>query len=263
MKILLTNDDGFDAPGINVLRERLIDDGHEVYVMAPAANQSGKSHSINISGKMKVKEIDENFYACAGSPADCVMTAIHGRVFERADLILSGINRGPNLGLDILYSGTCGAARQGVLMGIPSAALSVMFDGDEIFGSESDGDYEAMADFAAKNLKALVSLCSVADGVKMPKERCVFANVNGMAQSAPYKGARFAGVSFREYVGDKVEFENSGDGVFERIFSGGKVISGAREYSDYQACIEGFAAVTRVYAEPTAAGALDAIEFKV
>jgi len=263
VKILLTNDDGYNALGINVLRERLMDDGHEVFVMAPAANQSGKSHSINIFGKMKVKELDENFYACAGSPADCVMTAILGKIFERPDMVLSGINRGPNLGLDILYSGTCGAARQSVLMGIPSAALSVMWQDDEIIGSESDGDYEAMADFAAKNLGALKKLSFVSAGGKMQKERCVFVNVNGMAQSRPYKGGRFAGVSFREYVGDKVTLEETEDGFWERSFSGGRVNSVSREYSDYEACVQGYAAVTRLCAEPTAAPALDGIAFKV
>ncbi|MCR5045908.1 MAG: 5'/3'-nucleotidase SurE [Treponema sp.] len=259
----MTNDDGFDALGINVLRERLLDDNHEVYVMAPATNQSGTSQSISMGSGMKVREIDENLYACAGSPADCVMTAIHGKVFERPDMILSGINRGPNLGLDILYSGTCGAARQGVLLGIPSAALSVMFENDELYGSESDSDYEAMADFAAKNLKALKSLACVANGCRMPEERCVFANVNGMAQSRPYKGGKYAGVSFREYVNDKVSFKELGSGLYERIFTGGKVHSSSREYSDYDACVEGYAAVSRIFAEPTAALAIDGIEFKV
>lgn len=263
MKILLTNDDGFDAPGINVLRERLLDDGHEIYVMAPATNQSGTSQSIHIGAGVKVQALDENFYSCAGSPADCVMTAIHGKVFERPDLILSGINRGPNLGLDILYSGTCGAARQGVLMGIPSAALSVMWPDDEIFGSESDGDYEAMADFAAKNLNVLKKLSCVARGNLMPKDRCVFPNVNGMAQSGRYKGGKFAGVSFREYIGDKVTLNELESGLYERVFSGGRVHSASREYSDYDACVEGYAAVTRVYAEPSAAPTLDGIEFKV
>lgn len=263
MKILLTNDDGYDALGINVLRERLLYDNHTVYVMAPATNQSGTSQSIHMGGGMKVREIDENFFACAGSPADCVMTAIHGRVFERPDMLLSGINRGPNLGLDILYSGTCGAARQGVLLGIPSVALSVMWPGDEIVGSEDEGDYYAMADFAAKNLKALSSLSQVANGCLMPNERCVFPNVNGMAQSEPYKGAKFAAVSFREYTGDKVALKDLGDGLYERTFTGGKVHSAARDYSDYDACVEGYAAVTRLYAEPSAACALDGIEFKV
>ena len=263
MKILLTNDDGFDAPGINVLRERLLYDDHTVYVMAPASNQSGTSQSIHMGGGMKVREIDENFYTCAGSPADCVLTAIHGKFFERPDILLSGINRGPNLGLDILYFGTCGAARQAVLMGIPSAALSVMWPGDEIVASEDESDYYAMADFAAKNLKALAALANVAKKGLMPKEKCVFPNVNGMAQSKPYKGAKFAGVSFREYLGDKVVLKNLGGGQYERSFTGGRVHSAAREYSDYEACVEGYAAVSRLYAEPSAAPTLDGIEFKV
>ena len=236
MKILLTNDDGFDAPGINVLRERLLYDDHTVYVMAPASNQS---------------------------PADCVLTAIHGKFFERPDILLSGINRGPNLGLDILYSGTCGAARQAVLMGIPSAALSVMWPGDEIVASEDESDYYAMADFAAKNLKALAALANVAKDGLMPKEKCVFPNVNGMAQSKSYKGAKFAAVSFREYMEDKVTLKELEPGLYDRTFSGGRVNSVSREYSDYEACVQGYAAVTRLYAEPSAAPALDGIAFKV
>ena len=263
MKILLTNDDGFDAPGINVLRERLLDDNHTVCVMAPASNQSGTSQSIHLGAGMEVREIDENFFTCAGSPADCVMTAIHGKLFDKPDILLSGINRGPNLGLDILYSGTCGAARQAVLMGIPSAALSVMWPGDEFFGSEDENEYYAMADFAAKNLEVLKSLAVTAKGGLMPKERCVFTNVNGMAQSRRYKGAKFAGVSFREYIEDKVVLKDLGGGRFDRNFSGGKVQSRGRCYCDYEACVEGYAAVSRLYAEPSAAPTLDGIEFKV
>lgn len=263
MKILLTNDDGWDAPGINVLRERLLDDDHTVYVMAPATNQSGTSQSIHLGSGIKVRELDEGVWTCAGSPADCVMTAILGGIFERPDILLSGINRGPNLGLDILYSGTCGAARQAVLMGIPSAALSVMWPGDEIVGSEDEDDYYAMADFAAKNLKALAALANVAKSGLMPKEKCVFPNVNGMAQSKPYKGAKFAGVSFREYMSDKVTLKELEPGLYDRTFTGGKVHSAARAYSDYDACVEGYAAVTRLFAEPSAAPTLDGIEFKV
>ena len=263
MKILLTNDDGYDAPGINVLRERLLDDNHQVYMMAPASNQSGTSQSIHMGRGIKARQLDEDVWTLEGSPADCVMSAIHSGVFEKPDLILSGINRGPNIGLDILYSGTCGAARQGVLMGIPSVALSVMWPGDEFFGSENENDYNAMADFAAKNLKAFLKLAIVAPGGKMPKDRCAFVNVNGMAQEKAYKGARFCGVSFREYLNDKVTFKELESGVFERIFSGGNPHSVSREYSDYEACVQGYAAVTRVCAEPTAAPTLDGIEFKV
>ncbi len=265
MRLLLTNDDGFDAPGINVLRKRLLEDGHEVFVMAPASNQSGTSQSIHISGAIQVKKISDNIFSCAGSPADCVMTAIHAGVFGRPDLMLSGINRGPNLGLDILYSGTCGAARQGVLMGIPSAALSVMKKEGEIFegDGDSESDYFAMADFAAKNLDALKSLARVSDGCRMPEEICVFPNVNGLAQTEPYKGAGFAGVAFREYIGDKLTLNEKGAGLYERIFTSGKARTVSRGYSDYEACVEGYAAITRIYAEPAAAPILDGIKFTV
>lgn len=266
MRILLVNDDGYKADGINVLRERLLQDGHEVFVMAPSSNRSGASQSINILSAVEVRKISDEIYSCSGSPADCVMTVLKSDIFPRPDIVLSGINHGANIGLDILYSGTCGAARQAVLEGIPSAALSVMImkDAGEVYWENSCAlEYGAMADFAAKNLDNIRRMCVPALGQRMPKERCVFVNINGVARKEPYLGAEFCGIAFREYVNDSVELLQKTDGIFDRKFIGGTSEAKGREYSDWDAAAKGYAAVSRVYAEPGSAGPLDGISFLV
>ena len=144
MKILLTNDDGINSPGIRLLAKSLRDAGHRVFLVAPDSNRSGCSHSILfLNSPLKLSEIEQDTWSCSGTPADCVITALLGGIpeinistesaalnMERApDLILSGINAGANLGTDIIYSGTAAAARQGSFFKIPSVALSLV-DGE-------------------------------------------------------------------------------------------------------------------------------------
>lgn len=263
MNVLLTNDDGFSAPGINALKKRLLLDGHNVMVFAPSENRSGASHCINLGCGVEVKKINENEYTCSGTPADCVMAALKSGVFPKIDLVLSGINQGPNIGLDIVYSGTCGAARQAVFMGTPAAALSVMVEehDGEPFAPVEQYSYSAMADFAAKNLDNFSKMCVVADGMSMPERPCCFVNVNAHSQEEPYTSARFCGISFREYANDKITLVPKADGLFERAFSGGKVISSSRKFSDYDALCEGSVSVTRVLAEQLDAGEMSSIVF--
>lgn len=263
MNLLLTNDDGFSAPGINALKKRLLLDGHNVMVFAPSANRSGASHCINLGSGVEVRKISESEYTCSGTPADCVMAALKSGVFSKIDLVLSGINQGPNIGLDIVYSGTCGAARQAVFMGVPAVALSVMVEehDGEPFTPPEKYSYSAMADFAAKNLDNFSEMCVVARGMSMPETPCCFVNVNGLSQEEPYKSARFSGISFREYVNDRITLLPKAEGIFERKFSGGKVISSSRKFSDYDALQEGSVAVTRVVAEQMDAGEMSSIIF--
>ena len=263
MNLLLTNDDGFSAPGINALKKRLLLDGHNVMVFAPSANRSGASHCINLGSGVEVRKISESEYTCSGTPADCVMAALKSGVFSKIDLVLSGINQGPNIGLDIVYSGTCGAARQAVFMGVPAVALSVMVEehDGEPFTPPEKYSYSAMADFAAKNLDNFSEMCVVARGMSMPETPCCFVNVNGFSQEEPYKSARFSGISFREYVNDRITLLPKAEGIFERKFSGGKVISSSRKFSDYDALQEGSVAVTRVIAEQMDAGEMSSIIF--
>lgn len=128
MRILLTNDDGVHAPGIlalhNVLKEK-----HDVTVMAPLQERSTTGHTLTLDHPLRVVEIAPNIYGCSGYPADCALMGIgHLMKERRPDVVISGINRGANLGQDVYYSGTVAAAREATFRGIPSIAVSLVVD---------------------------------------------------------------------------------------------------------------------------------------
>ncbi len=126
MRILITNDDGVTSPGILELA-RALSKKHEVVIVAPESERSASGHAITIHFPIWVKEVDMDdrfkVYATTGTPADCVKLGIDV-LFKDPDLVLSGINRGPNLGSDLIYSGTVSGALEGSLYGIPSIAVS-------------------------------------------------------------------------------------------------------------------------------------------
>lgn len=128
MRILVTNDDGIDAPGLHALRliaDELAGPDGEVWVSAPETNQSGAGHSLSLNEPLRMREIAERVYAVRGTPTDSViMGARHVLKDRRPDLVLSGINRGANLAEDVTYSGTIAGALEGTQLGIPSIALS-------------------------------------------------------------------------------------------------------------------------------------------
>jgi 5'-nucleotidase len=130
MRILVTNDDGISAPGLVALEAIASELSDDVWVVAPAEEQSGAGHSLTLSKPVRLREIEPRRYAVQGTPTDCVMLAL-GAVLpdHKPDLILSGVNRGGNLAEDVTYSGTVSAAMEGCLAGIRSIALSqVMAD---------------------------------------------------------------------------------------------------------------------------------------
>ncbi|MBW1852435.1 MAG: 5'/3'-nucleotidase SurE [Deltaproteobacteria bacterium] len=128
MKILLTNDDGIYAPGLFALYEALITD-YEVHVVAPESEMSAVGHAITLTLPLRVQEVKRNGsffgYAITGTPADCVKIAVQELLEEPPDIILSGINLGANVGVNILYSGTVSAATEGAFLGVKSAAISL------------------------------------------------------------------------------------------------------------------------------------------
>ena len=125
MKILITNDDGIFSEGITTLKNALIAD-HDVWVVAPDTERSGTSHAITLKDAVRMSRIDERTYSCGGTPADCVLYSLLGAVDLDPDIVVSGINHGPNIGTDIIYSGTVAAARQAALMDRPAVAVSVV-----------------------------------------------------------------------------------------------------------------------------------------
>jgi 5'/3'-nucleotidase len=123
--ILLCNDDGISSEGLKILQETLasLDD---IWVVAPDRDQSAVSHSLTLYRPLRIESVAPRIYAVDGTPTDCVNLAINGILSERPRLVISGINRGANLGDDITYSGTVSAAMEGTLLGVPSLAVSLV-----------------------------------------------------------------------------------------------------------------------------------------
>lgn len=240
MSILLTNDDGIDGEGLKVLADVLESFGANICIMAPASNQSGVSSLLTMTNPLVFKKLRERRFSCSGSPVDCVVSSLVSDIFGGAkfDCVISGINKGANLGTDTVYSGTCAAARQAALYNLPGIALSVeSYDGTWKF--------KAMAEFCAKNLKTLIALC----------ENGLFVSVN--AQSADcYSGVEFASLAVRDYQ-DRVKIisDPNGDGdIFYGFFSGGEILSRRRKNEiedDFSITKKGLVSITRLFAEPS------------
>src|SRR6201997_5626110 len=127
-RVLLTNDDGIDAPGLAVLEAVAAELADEVWVVAPEHDQSGTSHSISLHSPLRVTQQGERRFGVVGTPGDCVVMAVRHLMRDTPPtLVLSGINRGGNLGVETMFSGTVGAAMTGLLLGLPSIALSQTF----------------------------------------------------------------------------------------------------------------------------------------
>ncbi len=124
-KILLTNDDSFSAQGLTELR-KCLSRKWDVIVVAPATEQSAVSHSLTLRRPLLVNELDQSLFSVKGTPTDCVLLAVHQLLPEKPDLLVAGINHGPNLGHDVTYSGTVAAAIEATQLGIPSVAISTM-----------------------------------------------------------------------------------------------------------------------------------------
>jgi 5'-nucleotidase len=124
-RVLIVNDDGIDGPGLKLLEELVGRYTDDIWVVAPDEERSGAGHSISISHPIRIKQRDERHFAIKGSPTDCALLGIYELLGDRRpDILFSGINAGPNLAEDITYSGTCSAAMEGAMLGIPSVALS-------------------------------------------------------------------------------------------------------------------------------------------
>ncbi len=130
MRILISNDDGYLAPGINALAEALAAIA-EIVVVAPDSNRSGASNSLSLDRPLSVQQAANGFYFVNGTPTDCVHVALTGMLDYRPDLVVSGINNGQNMGDDTLYSGTVAAATEAYLFGIPAIAFSQVAHGWE------------------------------------------------------------------------------------------------------------------------------------
>ncbi|WP_092694123.1 5'/3'-nucleotidase SurE [Tranquillimonas rosea] len=189
MRILITNDDGISARGLKVLEaiaHEIAGPNGEVWTVAPAFEQSGVGHCISYTHPMMVAELDSRRVAVEGSPADCVLAAVHDVMPAPPDLVLSGVNRGNNAAENVLYSGTIGGAMEAALQGLPAIALSQYFGPDN---AKLDNPFEAAATHGAGIVRALLDrgLWDSADyrlfyNVNFPP--CPAAQVKGHAVTA-------------------------------------------------------------------------------
>lgn len=154
MKLLISNDDGIFADGIRTLANTLADAGHDVTVVCPDRERSATGHGLTLHKPIRADVIEKVFHPavhawmCSGTPSDCVKLALGALLDHPPDYVLSGINHGPNLGTDILYSGTVSAAMEGLMEGIPSLAFSL--------ASFSGQQFQPAADFARVLLEHLI-----------------------------------------------------------------------------------------------------------
>ncbi len=156
MRVLVSNDDGVDAPGIKMLADELRGAGHEVTVVAPDRDRSGASNSLTLDLPLRLKRIDHYTCSVAGTPTDCVHLALTGMLEYEPDIVVSGINNAANLGDDVIYSGTVSAAMEGRFLGFPAVAVSLVTRNHEAknFQSAARAAVEIVARLKADPLPA-------------------------------------------------------------------------------------------------------------
>lgn len=254
MNLLLTNDDGFDAKGITVLAEKL-SQKHNVYVLGPDRNRSAVSNCITLFSKIKLTKVNDHLYKSEGFPADCSAIGLLSDYFGvKFDAVLTGINLGANMGTDIIYSGTCAAARQAVLCGVPAVAFSL--DPVDWNKARAEGfKFDALAEFALNNIERLISLCKL-DYPRM------FINVNGASVDS-YKGVKFANSICVRVYGDKINVGEQDSQLYSEYVMGGAEETPADAGTDLQIVQDGYVAVSRILVDPVCDQLVDDIKFKL
>jgi 5'-nucleotidase len=251
MKVLLTNDDGIQASGLNALRRALLAvPGVDLAVIAPNANRSATARSITTRRPLEVEEVqfDDGTvgYAADGTPVDCVRLASLGLVGDPPELIVSGINHGSNLGDDITYSGTVAAALEGVVLGIPGIAVSQQSQAREMdFRLGVEFDFSDAASFAARMVEEIESL---------PLPHGALLNVNCPAGGAT--GARACRLGRRIYR-DSLQQVSEEDGRRHYRIYGEDPSYHPESDTDFAAIADGVIAVTPLHFDLTSTDGLE------
>ncbi len=257
MRILITNDDGINAPGLKVLTaiaEDLAGPNGEVWTVAPAFEQSGVAHCISYTHPMMIAQMGERRFAAEGSPADCVMAGLHDVMKETPpDLVLSGVNRGNNSAENALYSGTLGGAMEAALQGLPALALSQYYGPRNL---NLDNPFEA----AAKHGAALIR--KVLDATPHNGEDYrLFYNVNFPPVPADeVRGTRISPQGFRRGTHFGVEPHSSPSGRRFLWIKGGNQQVSTEPGTDAAVNLDGYISVTPMRADLTAHDALEALK---
>ncbi len=258
MRILITNDDGINAPGLETLHaiaQEIAGPEGEVWTVAPAFEQSGVGHCISYSRPMMIAKLDHRRFAAEGSPADCVLAGLYD-VLEgaRPDLVLSGVNRGNNAAENTLYSGTIGGAMEAALQGIPAMALS-QFMGPET--AELSDPFEAARHHGPAVVRAILS-----SNLWQPEaDYRLFYNINfPPVAAASVKGHRVAPQGFRRDTGFSAVPQISPAGRRFLWIKGGPQHTPTAPGTDAAINLEGWISVTPMRANLTAHDVLPALE---
>ncbi|SLN34453.1 5'-nucleotidase SurE [Falsiruegeria litorea R37] len=256
MRILLTNDDGINAPGLAALEEiaaELAGPEGEVWVVAPAFEQSGVGHCISYTHPMLIAKMGERRFATEGSPADCVLAALHHVMKDaRPDLVLSGVNRGNNSAENALYSGTLGGAMEAALQGLPAIAMSQYY-GPQNYGI--DEPFEVARAHGADVIRKILAKTPAQD-----QDYRLFYNVNlPPVRVGDVKGIRVVPQGFRRGSCFSVEPHNSPSGKQFLWIKGGNQQVMTAPGTDAAANLEGYISVTPMRADLTAHDAMEAL----
>ncbi|MDP4033576.1 MAG: 5'/3'-nucleotidase SurE [Pseudorhodobacter sp.] len=260
MRILITNDDGINAPGLEVLTriaEDIAGPQGEVWAVAPAFEQSGVGHCISYTHPMMIMKLGPRRYAAEGSPADCVLAGIYDVLHgARPDLVLSGVNRGNNAAENTLYSGTIGGAMEAALQGLPAIALS------QFLGPETEGltdPFEAASQHGVAVVRALLDK-ALWDGA----DYRMFYNVNFPPLPGGHvKGVRVAAQGFRRDTAFSVEPHHSPSGRKFLWIKGSPQHSPTLPGTDVAVNLEGYISVTPMRADLTAHDQLADLEVRL
>ncbi len=249
MRILITNDDGINAAGLAVLEAvaaTVAGPDGEVWVVAPAFEQSGVGHCISYSHPALISELAPRRFATEGSPADCVLAGLfHVMKDAKPDLVLSGVNRGNNAGENVLYSGTIGGAMEAALHGVKAIALSQFFGpGNATLANP----FEASVAHGAAVVQRLLD-----KGLWDTEDYCLFYNVNFPAVPAnQVKGTKVANQGFRRYSAFSLEPHLSPTGRQFLWVKGAEQGRATLPGADVTAIVDGFISVTPLRADLTA-----------
>ena len=248
MRILITNDDGINAPGLKVaeaIAAEIAGEADELWTVAPAFEQSGVGHCISYTHPTMISELGPRRWAAEGSPADCVLAGIHDILPGRPDLIISGVNRGNNAAENVLYSGTIGGAMEGALQGIPAIAMS-QFLGPGTAGL--DDPFEGAARWGARVARAILEA-----RIENDSAYHVFHTVNfPPCPAASVAGVRVCPQGRRPDVSFSVEPHIAPSGRRFNWVRGGNQQVRSEDGSDAALNLDGYVTVTPLRADLTA-----------
>lgn len=241
MRILLTNDDGVNAPGLAVLAQIAAALSDDVWIVAPSEEQSGAGHSLTLTRPLRVHRHGPKHFAVTGTPTDSVMMAV-SRLMQDSppDLILSGVNRGANLGEDVTYSGTVSAAMEGALAGIPSIALSQVYARE---GIGADVSFDAAQAWGERVLRPIIAQ-------PMPPRTLINVNFPALPADA-IKGVRVVSQGFRDYGRLRIVTNTDPRGFEYHWFALGGVEQTPAHSTDLEAVSDGYIAVTPLHLDLT------------